>query len=94
MRAQINETVTLPLTTGSLSRRYAELDLPVTIVTGESDGIVQPDGQSQRLHREVRGSRLIVLPGIGHMVNYSALVALTGAIREVAWEVFAEAPVG
>ena len=84
--------MTLPPTTGSLSRRYGELDLPVTIVTGEGDAIVQPDGQSERLHREVRGSQLIVLPGIGHMVNYSALDALTEAIKGVSREVGASAP--
>jgi cysteine desulfurase/selenocysteine lyase len=91
MRAQVNETVTLPLTTGSLARRYGELKLPITIVTGEGDAIVQPEGQSERLHREIPGSRLIVLPGMGHMVNYSGLDPLTQAIREVAAEVFAEA---
>jgi pimeloyl-ACP methyl ester carboxylesterase len=84
MRAQVNETIALPVATASLASRYGELDLPVTIVTGEGDAIVRPESQSMRFHREVRGSRLITLPGIGHMVNYSALEALTGAIREVA----------
>jgi cysteine desulfurase/selenocysteine lyase len=83
MRAQVNETVTLPLTTRTLAKRYGELDVPVVIVTGEGDAIVQPDSQSERFHREVQGSHLVVLPGIGHMVNYSALDALTNVIRQV-----------
>lgn len=88
MRTQSNETVMLPAVTRSLSRRYRELDLPVTIVTGTGDRIADPSGQAGRLHREIRGSRLVELPGVGHMVHYTALPDLLAAIEstsERAW---------
>ena len=74
----------LPVVTGSLARRYGELSLPVTILTGADDAIVSPDAQSERLHKEIDGSRLIKLAGIGHMANYSALSDVVVAIRETA----------
>jgi pimeloyl-ACP methyl ester carboxylesterase len=84
MRAQVKETVMLPAVTASLTRRYGELDLPVTILTGAGDEIVRPDRHSERLHKDIDGSRLIKLPGIGHMANYSALPDVVTAIRETA----------
>jgi pimeloyl-ACP methyl ester carboxylesterase len=84
MRAQVKETTMLPVVTGSLARRYGELSLPITILTGADDAIVSPDSQSERLHKETDGSRLIKLAGIGHMANYSALSDVVAAIRETA----------
>ena len=84
MRAQVKETTMLPVVTGNLARRYGELSLPVTILTGADDAIVSPDSQSERLHKEIDGSRLIKLAGIGHMANYSALSDVVAAIRETA----------
>lgn len=59
----------------SVHKRYGELaDLPVLLVAGEKDRIVDPDGQSGRLHDALPDSTLVVVPGAGHMVHYDAAV--------------------
>ena len=65
----------------ALSRRYAELRLPVTIVAGEGDRIVDTDDQSRRLHELLPQSRLITVEGAGHMVHHSAPERVIEAIR-------------
>ncbi len=91
MRAQVKETVMLPVVTRRLSKRYGELNLPVTIVTGSGDELANPETQSKRLHQVIRNSRLVNLPGIGHMANYSALAAVLQAITDTAEEASATA---
>ncbi len=66
----------------SMCGRYGELGMPVTIVSGDGDKIVNPEEQSERLHRELPHSRLLMLPGLGHMVHYLATDRLAGAIRQ------------
>jgi pimeloyl-ACP methyl ester carboxylesterase len=63
-----------------LSRRYNELSLPTTIVAGEGAQIVDPAEQSQRLHRELPASELLMEPLAGHMVHHSACGAVHEAI--------------
>ena len=59
----------------SAQDRYSELaHLPLLLVAGEKDRIVDPDTQSRRLHRELPNSTLVVLPEAGHMVDYDAAV--------------------
>jgi pimeloyl-ACP methyl ester carboxylesterase len=84
MRTQVKETVMLPAATAGLARRYAELTLPVTIVTGAGDKIANPETQSERLHQAIKGSRYVKLPGVGHMANYTALETVLALIEEAA----------
>ena len=84
MRTQVKETVMLPVVTAALSRRYGELALPVTIVTGAGDEIIKPEAQSERLHQALDGSRYVSLPGVGHMANYTALEAVLAEIKGAA----------
>jgi pimeloyl-ACP methyl ester carboxylesterase len=51
---------------------YNELRLPVAILTGDADEIITAKRQSIRLHEEIPHSELRVLPGLGHMIHYSA----------------------
>ena len=55
-----------------LQHHYRELAVPVTIVTGADDQIIEPGRQSERLHRELPGSVFIALPELGHMVHHLA----------------------
>ena len=43
-----------------------------TIVVGAEDRCVSPRANSTRLHAEVPGSELVVVPGAGHMVHHVA----------------------
>jgi pimeloyl-ACP methyl ester carboxylesterase len=65
----------------SLSRRYGELNLPMTVIHGVGDKIASFAGQGKRLHETIPGSRLVPVEGVGHMVHYSAMATV---LREIA----------
>jgi len=46
--------------------------MPVAIITGDMDAIVDARGHSCRLHQQVSESTLTILPGQGHMIHYFA----------------------
>lgn len=50
--------------------RYRELLLPVDVIAGEGDKIVNTASQSRRLQRELHNSFLDEVPGAGHMVHH------------------------
>jgi pimeloyl-ACP methyl ester carboxylesterase len=62
---------------------YAALKMPVAIIAGEDDKLVDTDKQSARLHRDVPQSTLRRVPGVGHMVHQSATDVVMAAIDEV-----------
>lgn len=66
-----------------LSRRYRELRLPVTIVSGDGDHIVDHEAQAVRLSETLPQAELHTLPGIGHMVHWLALDEVMDAIDAV-----------
>jgi pimeloyl-ACP methyl ester carboxylesterase len=68
-----------------LSGRYRSLFPPTVILAGDADEIVSYR-QAQRLHGEVAGSRLDVLPGGSHMVHHIAPERVVRAIDSVAAE--------
>ena len=59
-----------------LEHRYRGLEMPVSIIAGDGDRIVDTDQQSMRLHEAIDGSELHILPGVGHMVHHSDLEAV------------------
>lgn len=81
IRAQAAEAGLMVPAAASLSGRYAALDLPVTIVAGSGDKLIDPTSQSERLHKAMPSSRFIPVEGSGHMVHYTATDAVAAAIR-------------
>ena len=67
-----------------LEQHYRDLKLPVVILTGGDDQIVDVGRQSRRLHDGISQSELIVLPGLGHMVHHLAADAVIKAIDRAA----------
>ena len=63
---------------------YANLKMPMVIVAGEEDRLVDIDTQSERLHRDVPQSRFHRVPGTGHMIHQTATGVVMSAIDEVA----------
>jgi pimeloyl-ACP methyl ester carboxylesterase len=63
---------------------YGELKMPVVIVAGEEDRLIDIDDQSARLHEEIPGSTLHRVPGAGHMVHQTATEQVMSAIDEAA----------
>ena len=51
--------------------RYKELQMPVTIIAGADDGVVDAEAHSVRLRGDVLRSKLFVEPKVGHMVHYA-----------------------
>jgi pimeloyl-ACP methyl ester carboxylesterase len=64
--------------------QYANLKMPVVIIAGDKDGLIDTDTQSARLHSDISQSRFHRLPGNGHMIQQTATDRLMSAINEVA----------
>jgi pimeloyl-ACP methyl ester carboxylesterase len=63
---------------------YASMKMPVVIIAGEQDRLIDVNKQSARLHRDVANSTLHCVSGVGHMVHQSATDAVMAAINEAA----------
>jgi len=63
---------------------YKNLKMPVVIVAGDEDRLVDIDAQSTRLHRDVPQSKFHRVPGTGHMIHQTATGVVMSAINEVA----------
>ncbi|KAB1072746.1 alpha/beta fold hydrolase [Methylobacterium planeticum] len=79
-RASAEDTASMNAAASQLQPHYAKLRLPTAILTGEADAIVDATAQSARLHAEVAGSTLAVLPGLGHMIHYVAKPQIVRAV--------------
>lgn len=84
IRASAEETAYMIPAAGALSRRYGELELPIVIMAGECDRIVDTRRQSVRLHGELPTSALALVPGVGHMVQYAECEAIARAAEALA----------
>jgi len=84
VRASAAETALMIPGAVALHKNYAGLTMPVIIIAGEEDRLVDIDKQSARLHREVTQSTLHRVPGVGHMVHQSATDMVMAAIDETA----------
>ncbi len=65
-------------------RQYGTLDMPITIISGTEDQILSPAVHSEALARAVPNGRLIMLPGVGHMVHFAAPERVVSAIDDLA----------
>jgi pimeloyl-ACP methyl ester carboxylesterase len=64
--------------------RYPDIDAPTVIVTGDNDGRVSPRTHSRALAAVLPRARLIVLPGVGHMLHHAAQDKIVGEIERLA----------
>jgi pimeloyl-ACP methyl ester carboxylesterase len=68
----------------SFRNEYANLKMPVVIVAGEQDRLIDINSQSARLHREIPQSSFHRIPGNGHMVHQTATDVVMSAVDEAA----------
>ncbi|MBR0984239.1 MULTISPECIES: alpha/beta fold hydrolase [Bradyrhizobium] len=68
------------------AKTYGELAMPVTILAGEQDRLIDIDEQSGRLHEEIRHSKMRRVARAGHMIQQSDTADLMAAIDEAAAE--------
>jgi pimeloyl-ACP methyl ester carboxylesterase len=52
------------------SPRYGDIRMPATVIGGDADDVVCTELHGRTFDRDVPDSRLVVLPGIGHMPQY------------------------
>ena len=59
----------------------AKIGVPTLVIVGEEDGVTPPEA-SRKMHEHIGGSRLVVLPGVGHLSNLEAPEAFNRALEE------------
>ena len=60
--------------------RIRTLHLPTLILWGERDHLVPP-ADAQRFHQDIAGSRLVMLPGLGHVSQEEDAQASVAPVR-------------
>jgi len=65
------------------SPRYAEIAVPVSIVTGDADLIVSEKDNAGRLHEVLPKSRFVVLPKTGHQIPFTHPQSVIDEIERV-----------
>jgi len=80
LRAAAEDAALMTPAVIELEQHYREIRVPVTIITGADDQVVDVGCQSERLHRELIGSKFVALPGLGHMIHHLAPDAVADAI--------------
>jgi magnesium chelatase accessory protein len=68
---------------GSMIARYPDVDVPVLLLVGESDGTVSP-GEAERVARLLPAARVRRLPGLGHLAHEERPREVAGVIVEFA----------
>jgi len=84
LRAAAAESAMMVPAALALRHRYRELSIPVAIVAGTRDRFASPEAQSIRLHHELPGSTLQLIPGMGHMIHHLAPREVMAAIDAAA----------
>ncbi len=66
-----------PDSTEDLSR----INVPTLVIVGENDGVTPPEA-ARKIHEHVGGSKLVVIPGVGHLSNLEAPDEFNKALSE------------
>ena len=80
IRACAYDEWTLGASLKVLSEHYGHIELPVVIVTGSADGLLNPEEHAYPLHKAIRNSRLVVLPETGHQLPQTQPDAVISAV--------------
>jgi len=67
--ANARDLVTLKAAVAEQALRYSDIKVPTVIITGEVDKTVSTNRHSRPFAEAVPGTRLVVLPGVGHMIQ-------------------------
>ncbi|HXW29792.1 MAG TPA: alpha/beta hydrolase [Xanthobacteraceae bacterium] len=82
--ANAHDVAALKAGVAAQAPRYPAIAAPTVIVTGDQDGKVPPRNHSQALAAVLPRARLVVLPGVGHMLHHAAKDAIVGEIERLA----------
>jgi pimeloyl-ACP methyl ester carboxylesterase len=68
-RANARDLMTLKTAVAAQAPRYGEIGVPTTVISGDADKTVSTNIHSRPFAATVPRAKLIVLPGVGHMVQ-------------------------
>ncbi len=72
MLANARELTALNAAVGAQVPRYKQIAAPTIVIHGDADDVASLDIHSRALAAEIPDARLVVLPGVGHMVQNAA----------------------
>ena len=81
IRASAGEAALMIPSAAVLAKHHSELSLPVAIMAGLGDKIVDCDSQAGRLGAELPRSTLTKVPGAGHMIHHIVPERVAAVIR-------------
>jgi pimeloyl-ACP methyl ester carboxylesterase len=84
IRAESQDAVTMVPAVYGMADRIRDLTIPITIMAGTEDGIVDHDGHARWFHEQLPDSVLRLVPGAGHMVHYAVPDEVAEAVEAVA----------
>ncbi|MBS0531071.1 MAG: alpha/beta hydrolase [Proteobacteria bacterium] len=80
------DLVTLKAAVAEQAPRYATIKMPVVVMHGDADKTVSLDIHSRPFAAAVPGAKLVVLPGVGHMVQNAVPDLVVREIERMAAE--------
>jgi pimeloyl-ACP methyl ester carboxylesterase len=84
IRAEAQDTAGMVSAVRAMQRRYRELQMPVAILAGTDDRVVDHYRHSIPVHHKIRQSVLRLVPGVGHMLHYAVPEQVVDAIEACA----------
>src|SRR5712672_1908508 len=72
LKASAEDTVSMTPSAAALAKRYDQLKMPIVIMAGTGDRLVNFARQSGRLDEVLADSTLLPFKGAGHMIHHSA----------------------
>ncbi len=84
LRATAVESAQLHVAAAELGKHYREIRVPVVLIAGAGDALVDPSAHSERLHGDVRPSQFHLVPAMGHMLHHLAPERVLEAIDAAA----------
>lgn len=80
LRANAEDAAFMIPQANAQAKRFGELKMPVTLIAGADDKVIDVKAHSERLHDELPHSDLHVVPDTGHMVHHFAREVVLKAI--------------
>ena len=84
IRAEAEDGAGMAREAAAMRDRYGELRLPMVIMAGSDDQVVDVGRQAIRLHEQIPHSELELVPGAGHMVHHAVPQQVADAVEAVA----------
>lgn len=82
LRAASEDLAHLNGTLERMSTRYGGINVPVSLIVGDSDQVLVPNEQSIRLASELQIAEITILEGCGHQVQYAFPDTVISAILD------------